>query len=74
MTAPGEGYCEGRVDTERHEIGTETWSVRARVANSTERHQLLDRLAQLTPQVAGVVAYTQREIQVVVLDSTENPT
>jgi F420H(2)-dependent quinone reductase len=58
----------------RVEICTETCRISAQVANSTERRQLLDRLARLSPQVAGVVAYTQREIPVVVLDQTEAPT
>jgi hypothetical protein len=44
------------------------------VSKSPERRPLLDRLALLSPQVAGVVAYTQREIPVVVLDHTETPT
>ena len=44
-----------------------------RVADSMERRQLLERIARLSPQFAGVVEYTRREIPVVVLDHIESP-
>ena|SRR5947207_15360007 len=56
------------------EIGGETWSVKARVANPIERRQLLARIAEQSPTVARVVESTRREIPVVVLERTESPT
>jgi len=53
------------------EIGTTTWNVRARVARSDERRDVLDRITRLTPLVARVIAHTRREIPVVVLDRIE---
>jgi hypothetical protein len=38
-----------------------------------ERHPLIDRIARLDPQFAGVVVYTRHEIPVVVLDLIESP-
>jgi hypothetical protein len=55
------------------EIGATTWNVRARVARSPERGRLLDRIARLSPQVAGVVEHTRREMPIIVLDRIESP-
>jgi hypothetical protein len=38
-----------------------------------ERRQLIDRIARLSPQGAGVVEYGRREVPVVVLDRIESP-
>jgi hypothetical protein len=38
-----------------------------------ERRQLIDRIARLGMQVAGVVEYGRRETRVVVLDRIESP-
>ena len=38
-----------------------------------KRRQLIDRIARLSPQFAGVAGYTHHEIPVVVLDRIESP-
>ena len=50
------------------EIGTETWTVRARVAAPDERRELITRLMQEDHRVAAAVSRTDREIPVVLLD------
>ena len=50
------------------EIGAETWTVRARVATSNERRELIGRLTAETPSVAAAVGHTSREIPVVIIE------
>jgi deazaflavin-dependent oxidoreductase (nitroreductase family) len=50
------------------EIGTETWSVRARVAAPEERHTITDQLVTESPSVASAVGRTSRQIPVVILE------
>jgi deazaflavin-dependent oxidoreductase (nitroreductase family) len=50
------------------EIGTDTWTVRARVARPGERPTILDRLTSQAPPVALAVGRTSREIPLVILD------
>ncbi len=50
------------------EICTDTWTVQARVARSSERATILQRLASQAPPVALAVLRTSREIPVVILD------
>ncbi|HET6917897.1 MAG TPA: nitroreductase/quinone reductase family protein [Jiangellaceae bacterium] len=50
------------------EIGRETWQVRARVATTDERAQLLDRMKKTTPGVAHALHRTSRTIPVVILE------
>lgn len=50
------------------EIGTETWTVRARVATPSERVSVLDRVARQAAPVALAVSRTSRDIPVVIFD------
>jgi deazaflavin-dependent oxidoreductase (nitroreductase family) len=50
------------------EIGTETWTVHARVAIADERRVLLERITTATPSAAVAVRKAEREIPIVVLD------
>jgi deazaflavin-dependent oxidoreductase (nitroreductase family) len=50
------------------EIGRETWKVRARVATSDERVELLAQMKETTPGVAQAVHRTARSIPVVFLE------
>ncbi len=50
------------------EIGTETWSVQARVAAPEERHAVTDRLVTQSPPVASAVGRTSRQRPVVMLE------
>lgn len=50
------------------EIGSDTWTVRARVAPPDERRRLIAGIAARTPSVAATVRTTRRPIPVVILD------
>jgi deazaflavin-dependent oxidoreductase (nitroreductase family) len=50
------------------EIGTETWNVRAGVADADVRKQLLPRIAQTTASVAAALRRAPREIPLVILE------
>jgi deazaflavin-dependent oxidoreductase (nitroreductase family) len=50
------------------EIGTETWNVRAGIADADIRRQLLPRIAQMTASVAAALRSTPREIPLVILE------
>ncbi len=50
------------------EIGAETWSVQAPVADPEERRKMTDRLVAESPSVASAVRRTSRQIPVVILD------
>jgi deazaflavin-dependent oxidoreductase (nitroreductase family) len=50
------------------EIGSEIWTVRARVATPRERGRILDGLANRASPVAGAVSRTSRQIPVVILE------
>jgi len=50
------------------EIGREAWTVRARIATTDERVDLLDHMTTTTPGVAHALHRTQRSIPVVILE------
>jgi hypothetical protein len=50
------------------EIGTETWNVRAGIADADVRKQLLPRIAQTTASVAAALRRAPREIPLVILE------
>ncbi|MFN2544926.1 MAG: nitroreductase family deazaflavin-dependent oxidoreductase [Actinomycetota bacterium] len=50
------------------EVGTETWEVRARVAEGEERERIWEKQKRDVPGFAGYETATEREIPVIVLE------